>query len=100
MKNFDLYAELQALGFKPVKDQFGHDAMTKGWVRREPCFGTLGGVYDHRLNIDVIFNPDHSVAQVQYFDGGRHPFKVKTHLNEKRALNAIRETAKNNGFEF
>ena len=100
MKKFDLYEELKAQGFKPVKDRFGHDCLTKGWLRREPCFGTLGGVYDHRLNIDVIFNSDHSVATVQYFDGGRSPFKTKVHMNEKRAMNAIVATAKNHGFEF
>ena len=87
-------------GFKAVKDRFGHDALTRGWIKREQCFGTLGGVYDLRLNVDVVFNRDHSVATVQYFDGGRSPFKTKVHLNEKRAFNAIRQTVANHGFEI
>lgn len=98
MKNFDLYTELKAYGFKAVTDRMGHDCLTMGWIKREQCFGTLGGVYDMRLNIDVVFNSDRSVATVQYFDGGRSPFKTKVHLNEKRALNAILATAKNHGF--
>ena len=98
MKKFDLYTELQALGFKAVKDQFGRDCLTNGWMKNiEVAFY---GPWVSRLNIDVVFNTDHSVATVSYYDGGRRPFKTKTHLNEKRALNAIKATAENKGFEI
>lgn len=98
-KEFNLYEELKAIGFEESKDQFGFDCLIKKYERETEVL--WHGKQIVRFEISARFNPDHSVVTVFYYNGGHHtPFKTKTHLNEKRALNAIRETAKNNSFEL
>ena len=98
MKKFDLYEELKYLGFEEGKNQFGNDCMTKTYKKTVEVLWQ--GEYETSLKIEAQFNPEHSVVNVLYYEGRPYPFKVKVHLNEKRALNAIRDTAKNHGFEI
>lgn len=98
MKNFDLYSELEKLGFESGKDSFGFDCLSKKYERETEVLWY--GKHTFRFQISARFNSDHSVVTVFYYDGNNTPFKTKTHMNEKRALNAIRETAKNNMFEL
>lgn len=94
MKKFDLYQELANKGFIPSEDQYGRHCMTLT-LERKIC-----GEHTTRMEILVAFNKEHTVATVYYSNGGHEPFKVKTHLNEKRTLNAIIQTARNNMFEI
>ena len=52
------------------------------------------------MDVEVVFNQEHTALSAYYWDGGRRPFKEKTHLNEKRAFNAIAQTIANKGFQI
>lgn len=97
-KNFNLYEELKALGFAEQEDEFGRPCLVKHYEKEvEVCWY---GKQAYSFGIVACFNEIHSIATVYFFDGTIFAFKTKTYLNEKRALNAIRETAKNKGFEL
>lgn len=97
-KKFDLYEELQNLGFTAETDRYGRDCLKRHFEKNVEVVwhGTVRSTFD----ITAVFNRDHEVVTVNYSKDVRDPFKTKVHFNQKRALNAIRETAKNNGFEF
>ena len=98
-KKFDLYKELQNLGFYKVDDEFG-DVLRKDYQKIIDV-AWVGKRTKHFV-VRVKFNSDHTVATAYYYQNSVpvSAFKVKTHLNEKRALNAIRDTLRNNEFEI
>ena len=98
-KAFNLYEELKANGFYEVNDEFG-DVLRKDYEKEIEV--AWYGKQKSNFLVRVRFNASHSVAQVAYYHNTVpvRPFKEKTHLNEKRALNAIRQTVENNGFEL
>lgn len=98
-KKFDLYQELKELGFYEVDDEFG-DVLRKDYEKETEV--VWHGTVTINYSVRAIFNKDHKVVTVNYYQGSvqRKPHKTKTHLNEKRALNAIRDTVKHNGFEL
>ena len=95
-KKFDLYEALLADGFKVSEPVLGCDVLLRDLDRVDAL-----GIKFH-LIVSVLFSPDHGVARVSYHHDSpkRSPFKTKTHLNDRRAYNAIVATVKNNGFEF
>lgn len=99
MKKFDLYEALKANGFYEIHDEFG-DVLRKDYEREDDVLWY--GKMKFNFIARVRFNDDHSIAQVAYYDSDipARAFKEKTHLNEKRAYNAIRNTVKNHGFEL
>lgn len=89
-KKYDVYKELIEAGFEKDIPMFdGYDELRRDWKDGNRI-----------LTIHIIFSPDHEVFKAMYFDGSRKAFKVKAHLNQKRAFNAIRQTVENNWFEF
>lgn len=52
------------------------------------------------LKVTVRFTPDDQAITVSYSQGYHEPFKVKSHLANRRALNAISDTLAHNGFTF
>lgn len=98
-KAFNLYEELKANGFYEVRDEWG-DVLRKDYEKEVDVLWY--GKQKSYFIVRVRFNGDHSVAQASYYHNSvpANAFKNKTHLNEKRALNAIRQTVENNGFEF
>ena len=98
MKKFDLYKELQDLGFTAETDRLGRDCLKKHYEKDIEVLwhGSVRPTFD----ITAAFSEDHGVVTVSYSRETRDPFKTKVHLNEKRALNAIRTTAGNNGYEL
>lgn len=97
-KKFDLYSELLNKGFTASEDQYGCHCLTLNLEKKVET--VWWGEQTRSLGIMAAFNPEHTVVTVYYANGGREDFKVKEHLNEKRALNAIIATAKNQGFEI
>lgn len=98
-KEFNLYNELKANGFYEIHDEWG-DVLRKDYEKEVDVL--WHGKMKFNFIVRVRFNDSHSVAQVSYYKSSipANSFKNKTHLNEKRALNAIRQTVENNGFEF
>lgn len=97
-KKFDLYQELTNKGFVEQENAFG-TMLTKTYEKEVDVawYGKMKTTY----RVEVLFNADQTVANVCYFkEIAPHPVKVKSHLNEKRAFNAISETIKNAGFEM
>lgn len=99
MKKFDVYEALKNEGFAETVNEFGCTELTRKFEKEIEVawHGTMTKVFE----IVVEFNPDRSVLRAYYYSGGScDPFKAKTHLNEKRAYNAIHMTAKYNDFAF
>ena len=98
-KKFDLFEELKANGFYEVNDEWG-TVLRKDYEKEIDVlwYGKMKSYFIVRAR----FNDDHSVVQVAYYDNSvpARAFKNKTHLNEKRAFNAIKQTVKNHDFEF
>lgn len=98
---FNLYEALQNNGFTVDPYNDGDN----GYMVRDDFENEVEvawyGKQKSTLEIGVQFNESRTVCTVYYYkDGFKRAFKVKTHLTDKRAFNAIRETVKNNGFEF
>ena len=98
-KKFDLYETLKANGFYEVHDEFG-DVLRKDYEKQVEVLWY--GIQTSYFIARIRFNADHSVVQASYYDDKipARAFKTKTHLNEKRAFNAIKATVENNGYEF
>ena len=99
-KKFDLYQELANNGFDVDPYNDGDDSyLVKCFEKEvEVCWY---GKQKSTLEIGVQFNPERTTCRVYYYkDGFKRAFKVKDHMADKRAFNAIKETAKNNGFEL
>jgi len=96
-KKFDLYQELTAQGFAEQENPFGI-MLVKSYEKEVEVawHGKMKSTY----RVEVLFNQDKTVATVSYFKTSMRADKVKGHLNEKRAFNAIRDTIKNAGFEM
>lgn len=96
-KKFDLYQELTNKGFAEQENSFS-TMLVKSYEKEVEVawHGKMKATY----RVEVLFNQDKSVATVSYFKSSGRADKVKTHLNEKRAFNAICETIKNAGFEM
>ena len=97
-KKFDLYQELANKGFTEKENTLG-TMLVKSYEKEVEVawYGKMKTPY----RVEVLFNADQTVANVCYFkEVAPHPVKVKAHLNEKRAFNAICETIKNAGFEM
>lgn len=99
MKKFDLYEELLANGFVAVKNvgsEYYH--LEKHYEKEvEVCWY---GKQEVHFDVEIYFNADHSCVRAYYYNQSRTPFKVKSHLNDKRAFNAIKATVENNGYAF
>ena len=98
-RRYDLYEALKAEGFYEVKDEFG-DVLRKDYEKQTEVLWY--GIQTSYFIVRVRFNADHSVAQVSYYDDKipARAFKTKTHLNEKRAYNAIKQTAELRGWKL
>ena len=100
MAKFDLFKTLTEKGFTETADNYGRIILTKSYEKEVEV--VWYGKQTSRLYVDVYFNSDKTVAQVAYMHrfAEATPFKTKTHLNDKRAYNAIAQTIENNGFEI
>lgn len=99
MKKFDLYEELLTNGFAAVKDEYSEKYhLTKAYEKEvELCWYGKQKVH---FDVEVYFNADHSCVRAYYYNQSCTPFKIKSHLNDKRAFNAIKATVENNGYVF
>lgn len=97
-KKFDLYEALKQAGFEEVKTQFGYDCLKRSFKKVVEVLWY--GQQETKLDVEVVFNQEHTALSAYYYDGGYRPFKEKTHLNEKRAYNAIAQTVANKGFQM
>ena len=83
---YDLYEVLEQAGYAK-QENITFDILEKVYQGISSTFKVM-----------AIFNHEHSVVTVHYFHGGsKRAFKVKTHLNEKRAYNAIKDTLRYSG---
>ncbi len=98
MKKFNLIEVLKAHGFEHTDSVYGCHVFTLELTRQTEV--AWYGVQEFRLKVSVLFNPDMTSCQVSYYDGGKKPFKVKTHLADKRCWNAIQATVEGKGFEM
>lgn len=98
-KKYDLYEALKAEGFYEVHDEWG-DLLRKDYEKQVEVlwYGTQTSYFTVR----VRFSADHGTVQASYYDDKicARAFKVKTHLNEKRAYNAIKQTVELRGWKF
>ena len=51
------------------------------------------------MTVEVHLSADRETLRVYYFDG-RRPIKAKTHLNDKHAYNAVRDTLAYHSYEI
>ena len=98
-KKYDIYEELKNNGFEEFTNKYGCNCLKKIYAKEIEV--AWYGKQKSALNVEVSFNPDHTVLTVNYLpDGFKRPDKTKTHFNQKRAFNAIRQTVENRGFQF
>lgn len=84
---YDLYAVLEQAGYTK-QEHILFDILEKKYQ----------GLYN-TIKVRAYFSQDHRTVTFHYFNGGcKRAFKVKTHLNEKRAYNALRDTIKNSTY--
>lgn len=99
-KKFNLYQELQNHGFRAendnclVRDDFESEVEVAWYGKTKTT-----------MAVEIWFNEDKTSCRAYYYldqSQGRRfrPYKVKTHLSEKRAFNAIKQTVENKGYEF
>lgn len=99
MKGFDLYQELIGKGFEKSNDEFNRECLAKHYEKEvEVCW--YRGTWHSTFDIKAVFNPDHTVVKVFYYNQSKTPFKTKTHISSKKAYNAICQTLRNNGYEL
>lgn len=97
-KKFNLYEELQNNGFKVSNES--DQALVRGDFSREIEVAWYG-MQRSTMKVEVWFNPEKTVCRAYYYsDGCYRAFKVKDHLADKRAFNAIKATVENNGYAF
>ena len=97
-KKFDNYEAFKAEGFEESVDQWGRIHLTRTFTKMIEV--AWYGKQESIFTIDIWFNPAKTICTASYTMNVREPFKVKTHLNDKRAYNAIHLTAEYNGFAF
>lgn len=95
---FNLYDELKNNGFNTeTKDEFGGTILTRDFEKEVEV--VWYGKQTSRYKVQVRFSADMRTVQASYYKGSfGAPDKTKTHLNDRRALNAIRQTIENAGF--
>lgn len=100
MAKFNLYEALKENGFHDSANPFGH-MIVKKFVDERNMVSITGTPYTYKREMEVraTFSDDYSVVRVAYKEN-KHIFKTKTHLNDKRAYNAIRQTVQNNSFDW
>lgn len=96
MKKFNMKEELLKAGFEAGINEYGFEVFRRNDVKlvETAWYGTMKSL----MSIEVGFNSSETDVTVRYFDGGKRPFKVKSHQAGKRAWNAIAETMKCRGF--
>lgn len=97
-KTFNLAEELKKAGYTESINTWGSKELTKKYS--DVVDVLWYGKQERQMTVTVVFNNDETSCRANYYDGGKSPFKVKTHLNEKRALNAIRQTVENHEYIF
>lgn len=97
-KKFDAYEALKNEGFTETVDELGYVELSRKFEKEVDV--AWYGKMTKTFAIVIGFNSDKTVMRVWYYDRPKKPSKVKDHLNDKRAYNAIHSTAKYNGFEF
>lgn len=91
---FNLKEALTAKGFTPITDPFGFAAF--GQIVRKTF------TEDARsITVTARFTPDYAALTVSYaHDEDSKPFKVKTHLSDRRAYRAIEYTLQHHSLVF
>ncbi len=97
-KKFDVYEALKKEGFTEDVDRFGCVELTRNFEKEIEL--AWYGKATQRFTIVVSFNSDNTVIYADYYDDCMRLVKTKIHLNDKRAYNAIHDTAKYKGFAF
>ena len=84
---------------KTVRNSSGiaHDVLTKTYERVSDVLWY--GPMRSEMTVKIRISSDCESLRVCYYAGYKF-FKVKSHLNDKRAYNAIRDTLANHGFEI
>ena len=84
---------------KTVRNSSGiaHDFLTKTYERVSDV--AWHGPMRSEMTVEVHLSADHESLRVYYYDG-RRPIKVKTHLNDKHAYNAIRDSLAHHSYEI
>ena len=97
---FNLYEELKNKGYEVDTDdaRLGYEVLTKMYHKTDDVLWY--GKVNSKMSVSVMFNKDHTIAQVTYADEGFRVFKHKVHMADKRAYNAIADTVRNKGYEF
>lgn len=91
---FNLKEALEAKGFTPIADPFG--LATFGQIVRKTF--TEGA---RSVTVTARFTPDYAALTVSYAYGdSSRPFKVKTHLSDRRAYRAIEYTLQHHSLAF
>lgn len=98
---FNLYEKLKADGFHDSYNSFGH-MIIRQFIEEQHGVSFSGEPFTYKRMIEVraIFSDDYSVVKVLYRYEGKRTFKEKTHLSDRRAYNAIKQTVSNNGYEY
>lgn len=99
---FNLKEALAAKGFSPIADPYGfstYGQIVEKVYEKQVEIAWYGKV-NSSLKVTVRFTPDDQAITVSYSQGYHEPFKVKSHLANRRALNAISDTLAHNGFTF
>lgn len=97
-KKFDAYEALRNEGFAESINEFGCVELSRKFEKEIEV--VWYGKSTKTFAIIIEFNSDKTAMRVWYYNRPNCPSKVKDHLNDKRAYNAIHSTAKYNGFEF
>ena len=101
MAKFNLIEALEANGFQ--RNPFGEEDMGLVLVKdySKEVEVAWFGMQKSTISVEVYFNPEMTVCKAFYYQqGSRRAFKEKTHLADKRAFNAIKNTVEYKGFEF
>ena len=102
MAKFDLYNALQENGFQ-VEDPENINCLVRKDFESEVEVLWYGKTKT-TMAVEVWFNEDRTVCRAYYYldqpERRFSPFKVKTHLTDKKAFNAIKQTIENKSYEF
>lgn len=80
-----------------VGSEIVHEYLTKTYEKTEDV--VWHGPTRFEMTVEVLLSRDRETLRVNYFAGSTH-LKKKTHLNDKRAYNAIRDTLANHGYQI
>lgn len=97
---FNLKEALSAKGFAPIADPYGcaaHGQLIQKTFEKE-VETVWHGTVKTAITVTARFTPDDEALTVSYNSHGGSPFKVKTHMSNKRAYKAIEDTLHYHGF--